>query len=82
MDLTAIARIFQDRLQQIRQIEIQRAPSHVLEWIRANPRQSALIVINGIIIFTPGAITGPVLGALGFGAQGPIAGEFVGMNRY
>lgn len=51
-------------------------PSDVLAWIAANPGQSAFLVTNGILIFTPAALTAPLLATMGFGAAGPVAGEF------
>jgi len=32
-------------------------------------------VTNGILIFTPAALTGPLLPTMVFGASGPVAGE-------
>jgi hypothetical protein len=54
---------------------ITNVPAVVLEWITAHPGQSALLVANGFLIFTPAALTGPLLATMGFGASGPIAGE-------
>jgi hypothetical protein len=59
---------------------IKRAPKMnatqaVLDWIAAHPYQTAFQVVNGMIICTPAAATVPVLAALGFGANGPIAGK-------
>jgi hypothetical protein len=50
-------------------------PAVVHRWITANPGQSALLITNGILIFTPAALTGPLLATMGFGASGPVAGE-------
>jgi hypothetical protein len=50
-------------------------PAVVHRWIAANPGQSALLIANGILIFTPAALTGPLLATMGFGASGPVAGE-------
>jgi hypothetical protein len=55
--------------------DARRAPAVVLEWIKAHPGQTALIVVNGAIIFSPAALTVPLLSTMGFGAQGPIAGK-------
>ena len=43
-------------------------------WIRANPRQAAFI-IGGISVATTACATPAILGAVGFGAYGPIAGS-------
>jgi hypothetical protein len=50
-------------------------PAVVLRWITAHPGQSALLVVNGVLIFTPAALTGPLLATMGFRASGPVAGE-------
>ena len=47
----------------------------VLDWIAAHPYQTAFQIVNGVIICTPAAATVPFLAALGFGANGPIAGR-------
>ncbi|KFY32997.1 hypothetical protein V495_08530 [Pseudogymnoascus sp. VKM F-4514 (FW-929)] len=51
------------------------APAMVLEWIAAHPGQSALLVVNGVLVFTPAAVTGPLLSQMGFGAAGPVGGS-------
>ena len=56
-------------------ISLQNVPSVVLKWITAHPGQSALVVTNGVLFFTPAALTGPLLATMGFGASGPVAGE-------
>ena len=53
------------------------ASQAVLDWIAAHPYQTAFQVVNGIIICTPAAATVPVLAALGFGTNGPIAGKTI-----
>lgn len=56
-------------------VSITNVPAVVHRWIAANPGQSALLIANGILIFTPAALTGPLLATIGFGASGPVAGE-------
>ncbi|KAG9228065.1 hypothetical protein BJ875DRAFT_270963 [Amylocarpus encephaloides] len=56
-------------------VSITNVPAVVHRWIAANPGQSALLIANGILIFTPAALTGPLLATMGFGASGPIAGS-------
>lgn len=51
------------------------ATQAVLDWIVAHPYQTALQVVNGIIICTPAVVTSPFLAVLGFGAQGPGLGK-------
>jgi hypothetical protein len=56
-------------------VSITNVPAVVHRWITAHPGQSALLFTNGILIFTPAALTGPLLATMGFGASGPVAGE-------
>jgi hypothetical protein len=60
---------------QVFRLSITNVPAVVHRWITANPGQSALLIANGILIFTPAALTGPLLATMGFGASGPVAGE-------
>jgi hypothetical protein len=60
---------------QVFQVSITNVPAVVHKWITAHPGQSAFIIANGILIFTPAALTGPLLATMGFGASGPVAGE-------
>ena len=64
---TAQSRVFR--------VSITNVPAVVHRWIAANPGQSALLIANGILFFTPAALTGPLLATMGFGASGPVAGE-------
>ena len=60
---------------QVFQIRVTNVPAVIHRWIAAHPGQSALLITNGILIFTPAALTGPLLASMGFGASGPIASE-------
>jgi hypothetical protein len=60
---------------QVFRISITSVPDVVRRWIAAHPGQSALLLTNGILIFTPAALTGPLLASMGFGASGPVAGK-------
>jgi hypothetical protein len=60
---------------QVFRISIANVPAVVYRWITANLGQSALLITNGILIFTPAALTGPLLVMMGSGASGPVAGE-------
>jgi hypothetical protein len=60
---------------QVFRVSITNVPAAVHRWITAHPGQSALLITNGILIFTPAALTGPLLATMGFGASGPVAGE-------
>jgi hypothetical protein len=57
------------------QFSVGDVPAVVLRWITAHLGQSALLVANGVPIFTPAALTGPLLATMGFGASGPVTGE-------
>jgi hypothetical protein len=70
--LQAVSGITQSRVFRVSIINV---PAVVHRWITANPGQSALLITNGILIFTPTALTGPLLATMGFGASGPVAGE-------
>jgi hypothetical protein len=50
-------------------------PAVVLRWIIVHPGQSVLLVANGVLIFTPAALIGPLLATMGFGASGPITNK-------
>ncbi|KAI9662754.1 MAG: hypothetical protein M1829_006149 [Trizodia sp. TS-e1964] len=50
-------------------IPLAAAPAVVLQWIAANPSQTALILVNGVIL-----LTAPLLALMGWGALGPRAG--------
>ena len=54
--------------------DIHDVPSFVLEWITAHPGQTAPLIVNGMVVFSPAAITIPLLSTIGFGWQGPVAG--------
>lgn len=76
MSLQVIQRVVSDLVQSpVFQVSITNILAVVHGWITANPGQSALPVTNGILIFTPAALTGPLLATMGFGASGPVAGE-------
>ncbi|KAF2714710.1 hypothetical protein K504DRAFT_395321 [Pleomassaria siparia CBS 279.74] len=50
-------------------------PLVVKEWIAAHPYQTALHVVNGVVMFTPAAAMVPILNTLGFTSLGPAAGS-------
>ncbi len=51
-------------------------PSEVKTWIKDHPYQTAFYVVNGVVLFAPGLLAGPLLGALGWTSLGPRAGKF------
>ncbi|KAI1261478.1 hypothetical protein F5Y18DRAFT_198848 [Xylariaceae sp. FL1019] len=44
------------------------------EWVKANPRTTATVATGAVFAAAPMAVAAPVLGVLGFGAAGPVAG--------
>ncbi|KFZ07988.1 hypothetical protein V502_09630 [Pseudogymnoascus sp. VKM F-4520 (FW-2644)] len=50
-------------------------PPFIFDWMRAHPGQAVFYVVNGILVFTPAALTGPLLTSMGWGASGPVAGS-------
>ena len=60
----AVSGIAQSR---VFRVSITNVPAVVHRWTATNPGQSALIIANGILIFTPAAVTGPLLATMGFG---------------
>ncbi|KAH7052019.1 hypothetical protein B0J12DRAFT_660307 [Macrophomina phaseolina] len=51
------------------------SPPKSRRWISAHPLQTIFYVVSGVVFITPGLVTGPLLGAAGFGASGPVAGK-------
>ena len=47
----------------------------VVNYVVDNPGKTALYVVQAAAIVTPGAVFGPVLGAIGFSTAGPVAGR-------
>ncbi|KAI8629726.1 hypothetical protein F5Y19DRAFT_475178 [Xylariaceae sp. FL1651] len=45
------------------------------EWATANPRMALTVGAGAALVVAPMAIAAPVLGAVGFGAQGVVAGS-------
>lgn len=68
----AVSGIAQSR---VFRVSITNVPAVVHRWITANPGQSALLIANGILIFTPTALTSPLLATMGFGASGPVTSK-------
>jgi hypothetical protein len=76
MSLQAIQQVASGLMRNVTfQFNVADVPAGVLRWIMANPGQTALGVCNTAVIFTPAALTGPLLATMGFGAAGPVAGE-------
>jgi hypothetical protein len=45
-----------------------------LQWIKDNPKETAVYIGSGLISLNPGLVTMPAFAALGLGAGGPIPG--------
>lgn len=56
-------------------IDWEQLPTQTKDWITAHPEQTAFYVASGIVFVAPFVLTGPLLGAAGFTAAGPAAGE-------
>ena len=52
-------------------------PQQILDAIRNNPANNAISLAGGLLTICPWLLTAPMLGALGFGAAGPVAGKYV-----
>ncbi|KAJ8060455.1 hypothetical protein OCU04_010780 [Sclerotinia nivalis] len=57
-------------------IRWQDLPNIIKEWIKANPRQTASYIVDGVVFFAPTAASGPVLWLLGYTSVGPRAASF------
>jgi hypothetical protein len=44
-------------------------------WVMCNPKQSAAIAVSAVPVLAPGLIALPLLGVIGFGPLGPVAGK-------
>lgn len=51
------------------------ARDYIATYVKEHPYQTAFHIANGIVYFTPAALTSPVLSLLGFTSQGPRAGK-------
>lgn len=58
-------------------VEWDKAPKHIQDYITEHPYQTAFYVVNGVVIAAPFVVAGPLLGAVGFTAAGPAAGELL-----
>jgi hypothetical protein len=54
--------------------KVQQAFIDLQQWIKDNPKQTAVYVGSGLIFIAPGIVTMPAFAALGLGAGGPIPG--------
>lgn len=62
MSLQAIQQVASGLMRNVTfQFNVADVPAGVLRWIMANPGQTALGVCNTAVIFTPAALTGPLL---------------------
>lgn len=83
MNITSIQNVFAGLISlPIFSFHVQAVPAIVQQWIAAHPGQTALLVVDGVIVFTPAALTAPLLATMGFGASGPVAGMFLGFFSF
>ncbi|KAK5691272.1 hypothetical protein LTR17_025719 [Elasticomyces elasticus] len=57
-------------LASLQAVKLEDLPSETRDYIRNNPKDTAYYVVQGVVFFTPGAVHGPLLKALGFGRLG------------
>jgi hypothetical protein len=57
-------------LEDLQAIKLEDLPQEILDWIKANPGQTAFYVVGGVAFFAPGLLYGPLLNLVGFGAGG------------
>ncbi|KKY15139.1 hypothetical protein UCDDS831_g07865 [Diplodia seriata] len=56
-------------------VEWRQLPKQTKDYVAQHPYQTAFYAVNGAVFAAPLAFAAPVLGAVGFGAAGPAAGE-------
>ncbi|KAK0939584.1 hypothetical protein LTR29_008833 [Friedmanniomyces endolithicus] len=59
----------------LRDIKWDELPVHIKEHIKKNPKMSAFQIAMIVMAVVPGLVVAPVLGLLGFGSLGPVAGS-------
>jgi len=59
----------------LRDIKWDELPVHIKEHIKKNPKMSAFQIAMIVMAVVPGLVVAPVLGLLGFGSLGPVAGK-------
>jgi hypothetical protein len=52
------------------------------QWIKENPKQTAIHITNGAIFIAPVLLTAPALAGIGFGTGGPVSGMYEIRNGY
>lgn len=50
-------------------------PPIVFRWMREHPGQTVFHIVNGVMVFTPGALTVPLLASMGWATSGPVGSE-------
>jgi hypothetical protein len=55
-------------------LKVQQAFKDLQQWIKDNPKQTAIYIGSGMIFVAPWLVTVPAFVALGLGAGGPISG--------
>lgn len=76
MTLEEILQIIRDFFQDVvLRFNVRDVPPLIFEWMKAHPGQTVFYVVNGVLVFTPAFLTGPILASMGWVASGPAAGE-------
>ena len=65
----------QAALEDLQYVKLEEFPTKASQYVHDNPGQTVFYIVEGVVFIAPGAVYGPVLGALGFGAGGVRAGK-------
>lgn len=63
-------------LRDLRAVKYEDLPADALEYIKNNPAQTVFYIVNGVALFSPATVWGPLLGVLGFSPAGVGAGPY------
>ncbi|KAK3677196.1 hypothetical protein LTR78_002734 [Recurvomyces mirabilis] len=57
-------------LDDLQAVKLEELPAEAWNFIEENPGQTAFYIVEGIVFIAPGAVNGPLLNVVGFGAHG------------
>ncbi|OCK86093.1 hypothetical protein K432DRAFT_341911 [Lepidopterella palustris CBS 459.81] len=66
---------FGDSKEAVLAVDYKHLPMDVKDLIAENPFQTTFIIVNGVVFFAPGLLSGPLLCAFGWTSVGPRAGS-------
>lgn len=61
-------------------LDLAQISSYALNYMSSNPVQTGIYATGAVLSFAPGVVTAPVLGVIGFTAEGVAAGELAPMK--